>query len=69
MTYKFEIENTSWALFKSKGKEVLSDSTAHGIKNVFKSENWLVKIFWLILYLGGCAAAGYCKSNFFFYLI
>ena len=45
---------------------VVSDSTAHGIKNVFKSSNWFVKIFWLVMFLTSSCVAVYCKFSFLF---
>ena len=45
---------------------VVSDSTAHGIKNVFKSTNWFVKIFWMVMFLTSSSVAVYCKFSFHF---
>ena len=50
--------------------DLVSDSTAHGIKNAFKSNNWIVKIFWMILFLISSSVASYCnffESTQFFY--
>ena len=48
-------------LFNDKIVEIVSDSTAHGIKNVFKSQNWIVKIFWTLFFIVGSAAAVFCE--------
>ena len=47
-------------------KIVVSDSSAHGIKNVFKNTNWFVKIFWMVMFLTSSSVAVYCKFSFHF---
>ena len=34
-----------------------AETTAHGLPNIVKNDNWFLKITWLILVLGGL---GYC---------
>ena len=49
--------------FKESLVKVCSESTSHGLPNIFKTKNWIIRIFWLILFLGGSGAALYCKNN------
>jgi hypothetical protein len=42
--------------------KVCSESTSHGLPNIFRTENWILRIFWLALFLGGSGAALYCKQ-------
>jgi hypothetical protein len=42
-------------------KECCSNSTSHGIPNIARSDNWIIKFFWFILLFGATAASVYCK--------
>ena len=48
-------------LFKEVLKEICSNSTAHAIPNIARTDNPIVKIFWFILLLGGTGAGIYCN--------
>ena len=48
-------------LFKESLLKVCSESTSHGLPNIFRTKNWIIRIFWLIMFLGGSGAALYCK--------
>ena len=50
-------------LYKESLVKVCSESTSHGLPNIFRTENWILRIFWLMLFLGGSGAALYCKNN------
>ena len=39
--------------------EVYSESTMHGLPRVISTSNWIVRVFWLICFLGGLAASAY----------
>jgi hypothetical protein len=60
--FKMKTQNLSLkSIAVEKIVNVVSDSTAHGIKNVFKSTNWFVKIFWIVMFLTSSCVAIYCK--------
>jgi len=39
------------------------ETNAHGLGNIFKSDNWFLRIIWIILTLASAAGCLYCKSN------
>jgi hypothetical protein len=43
--------------------KVCSESTCHALPNIFRTDNWIIRIFWLVLFLGGSGFALYCKKN------
>ena len=43
--------------------KVCSESTSHGLPNIFRTQNWLIRIFWTILLATGTSAALYCKKK------
>ena len=47
--------------FKEAFVKMSSESTSHGLPNIFRNDNWFIKIFWVLPLLGGTAAAIYCK--------
>ena len=47
-------------VFKESFVKVCTESTSHGLPNIFKTDNWIIKIFWLCLFMGGSGAALYC---------
>ena len=49
------------SLFRQSLENVLSNSTSHGIPNIVRTENWLVKVFWAVLFIAGFSIAIYCK--------
>lgn len=44
-------------LLSSAFYEVFSNSTAHALPNVLRSHNWIIRIMWIILFLGGIVGA------------
>ena len=47
-------------------RKVCSESTCHALPNIFRTDNWIIRIFWLVLFLAGSGAALYCKKNVIF---
>ena len=47
--------------FKEAFVKICSESTSHGLPNIFRNDNWYVKIYWILPLLGGTGAAIYCK--------
>ena len=43
-------------------KELLETSSFPGISNILKNKNWIIKIIWIICYLGFLAGCGYFLS-------
>ena len=50
-----------YEVFKESLVKMCSESTSHGLPNMFRTENWIIRIFWLILFLCGSGVALYCK--------
>ena len=48
-------------LLKDSVENACANSTAHGIPNIMRSNNWAIKILWAILFCGGVATATYCN--------
>ena len=61
---KSEQEQTIAGIFKTTLLASLSETSANGLSNIVKNRNWIVKIFWSVLFLGGLGASAYC--NLFF---
>lgn len=55
-----EDEYNPKAIVKSTFIEVFSDSHLHGIPNMIKTENVIMKFFWLALFLCGVGCCIYC---------
>ena len=47
--------------FKDAFVKICSESTSHGLPNIFRNDNWFIKVYWILPLLGGSAAATYCK--------
>ena len=47
------------------------ETTANGLPYMFKTKNWIVKIFWFIIWHIGIGAGLYCnnKTKIFYYLL
>jgi len=58
------MKSNSIEFFKEAFAKVCSESTAHGLPNIFSTKNWIVRIFWLLLFFAGSGAALYCKETF-----
>lgn len=58
-----EEKNESKSVFKATFAEVFGDSTCHGLPNAIKNECIVLKIFWLLLFLGAVGVCAYCKLN------
>ena len=50
-------------LYKESLVKVCSESTSHGLPNNFRTKNWIIRSFWLVLFLCGSGAALYCKKT------
>jgi hypothetical protein len=48
-------------IFKQSVSDVFSESTMHGITNLFRKKVMLVKVIWFALFVAGAVAAVYCK--------
>ena len=48
-------------IFKQSVSDVFSESTMHGITNLFRKKVLLVKVIWFVLFVAGAVAAVYCK--------
>ena len=48
--------------------EFCSESSADCISFMFKRKNWLLKLFWFILFCAGSGASAYCKYILLSYL-
>jgi hypothetical protein len=48
-------------LFISTLLDSIENSTSHGIPSIFKTKSWILRIFWLVLFIGALAGAIYCK--------
>jgi hypothetical protein len=48
-------------IFKQSVSDVFSESTMHGITNLFRKKVILVKVIWFVLFVAGAVAAAYCK--------
>lgn len=46
---------------KSHFVEWCLDTSTHGLPNVIKADNWILKIIWIILILTAVAGCLYCK--------
>ena len=40
-----------------------SESTSHGLPNVFRTPNWLIRLMWLLLFSVGASVGIYCKNK------
>lgn len=56
-----EAKDDNKSIIKNAFFEVFGDSKVHGVSNIFKSENIFMKLFWLILLLGGMGCCTYCE--------
>ena len=61
-SFKNNLIMEKFSIFKESLSSVLTESTAHGIGNLFKEKNLPIKILWSILFVGGAVAAIYCKN-------
>ena len=52
--------DTVASIFKRTLVHTLRESGADGLPNIVSHENWLVKIFWTIMFTAGLGAASYC---------
>ena len=50
-----------YEVFKESLVKMCSESTSHGLPNMFRTENLIIRIFWLILFLCGSGVALYCR--------
>lgn len=55
-------ETRSNSIVRSTFFEVFGDSKCHGVSNIIKNQNILMKIIWLLLFLAGICACIYCES-------
>lgn len=44
--------------------EVCSNTTAHAIPNIFRTENWIVRIYWLLLLIAATGGSLYCNLTY-----
>jgi hypothetical protein len=52
-----------YELCKESLVKMCSESTSHGLPNMFRTENWAIRIFWLVLFLCGSGVALYCNKR------
>jgi hypothetical protein len=57
---KNQLSQSVFDLFKESFIKVCTESTSHGLPNIFKTKNWIIRIFWLALFLAGSGGALYC---------
>lgn len=50
-------------ILKESFVDVCSNTTAHAIPNIFRSDNIIIKIYWLLLLLLATGCSIYCKSS------
>ena len=50
-------------LFVESLEKVCSESTSHGIPNIFRTKNWIIRVLWFVLFLIGSGFASYCKTT------
>ena len=50
-------------LFKDSLQKICESSTSHGLPNMFRTKNWIIRAFWFLLFSGGSGAAIYCRIN------
>jgi hypothetical protein len=48
-------------LFISSLKNSIENSTSHGIPSIFRTKSWILRIFWLVLFISALSGAIYCK--------
>ena len=60
------LEEKAFNLFRESFVKVCTESTSHGLPNIFKTKNWAIRIVWLVLFLAGSGAALYCTNIFLF---
>jgi hypothetical protein len=53
---------SAFDLLKEAFVKVCTESTSHGLPNIFKTKNWIIQCVWLVLFLGGSSAALYCRN-------
>ncbi len=64
--HKSQLNQSVFDLFRESFAKVCTESTSHGLPNVFKTKNWLIRILWLVLFLAGSGGALYCTNVFIF---
>jgi hypothetical protein len=57
-----QLSKSAFYLFKEAFVKVIIESTSHGLPNVFRTTNWIIRIGWLLLFLAGSGAALYCSD-------
>ncbi len=65
---KSQLNQSVFDLFRESFVKVCTESTSHGLPNVFKTKNWLIRILWLVLFLAGSGGALYCTNVLIFIL-
>jgi hypothetical protein len=68
MNVLIEKKKTSKIFFETL-KECCSNSTSHAIPNIARTEHFIVKIFWFILFIAATCASAFCLFLFNFKLI
>jgi hypothetical protein len=62
---KRQLSQSVFDLFKESFAKVCTESTSHGLPNIFKTKNWIIRFFWLVLFLAGSGGALYCMNIYF----
>ena len=48
-------------VFKHTFVDVFGATTMHGLPNIIRSENVVMKVIWILLFIGGIGCSIYCK--------
>ena len=58
----YPVEPPKTMKITQKATEFCEDTTAHGLRNIVKTDSWLFRILWVFLFVIAVLYCGYCNN-------